>query len=94
MAQQNENILPGIHLTTEARDLVQWFEHADLTQSDALDDPGRVADLYYTRLRQRIAAARANGRMPRGLFHDLKELREAIKLRVDRLGGTHFKGTV
>ncbi len=82
MAQQNENILPGIHLTAEARDLVRWFEHADLTEGDPSTDLGRAVDPYYTHLRQRIAAARLNGRMPRGLFHDLRELREAIDLRI------------
>lgn len=81
MAQQNENILPGIHLSSEARDLVHWFEHAALP----LD---RETVSYYTHLRQRIAAARVNGRMPRGLFHDLRELREAIELRRSRPGGS------
>jgi len=84
MAQRNENILPGIHLTAEARDLVHWFEHADLTQGDPSTDLGRAVDPYYTHLRQRIAAARVHGRMRPGLFHDLRELREAIELRVKR----------
>ena len=88
MAQRNENILPGIHLSTEARDLVHWFEHADMTRGDVSPDLGRPVDPYHTRLRQRIAAARVNGRMPRGLFHDLRELREAIELRRSRPGGS------
>ena len=73
-----------IGLLAEARDLVHWFEHADLTQGEFSTDLGRSSEPCYTRIRLRTAVARGTGRMPRGLFHDLKELREAIELRVNR----------
>ena len=40
MAQRNENILPGIHLSTEARDLVHWFRACRSDARGSVDRSG------------------------------------------------------